>query len=155
MKELDEAQLRLSSFAEEQLALWLKGGADEPGQLGVEDSTLQIQDAWDRVDCIQAELKALAAVEVQEPSLEFGEDGPGEVVLHTRSVSLPEVLANWEVWEEPAKCEVEALVQEKRALVPVDWAQINKWKFLGKHVIIIPQSAYGPSKLLRGGGSAA
>ena len=138
MKELDEAQLRLSSFAEEQLALWLKGGADEPGQLGVEDSTLQIQDAWDRVDCIQAELKALAAVEVQEPSLEFGEDGPGEVVLHTRSVSLPEVLANWEVWEEPAKCEVEALVQEKRALVPVDWAQINKWKFLGKHVIIIP-----------------
>ncbi|CAE7949334.1 abcG4 [Symbiodinium sp. KB8] len=64
-----------------------------------------------------------------------------DTVLQTRTVSLPEVLANWEVWEHPANKEISALVEEKRALIPVDWKQVQRWKESGKRVTTIPAKA--------------
>ncbi|CAE7770472.1 unnamed protein product [Symbiodinium sp. CCMP2592] len=139
IEELDRAQLRLSGFAEDRLARWLEhaGGSEAVDTLGDTDLA-EVQGAWDRVHELREELKALTAVEV---STRASEDDGTDTVLQTRTVSLPEVLANWEVWEHPANKEISALVDEKRALIPVDWKQVQRWKDSGKRVITIPAKA--------------
>ena len=138
MEELDRAQLRLSSFAEDQLVKWLELEPDSGGVSDQDPGIAEVQEAWERVDELRDELKALTAVEVHEPVPNVQEAAEGNLVLQTRTVSLPEVLANWEVWREPAKKELEALISEKRALVPVDWKQIEQWRKAGKRVITLP-----------------
>ncbi|CAE7226193.1 unnamed protein product [Symbiodinium sp. CCMP2592] len=139
IEELDRAQLRLSGFAEDRLARWLEhaGGSEAVATLGDTDLA-EVQGAWDRVHELREELKALTAVEV---STRASEDDGTDTVLQTRTVSLSEVLANWEVWEHPANKEISALVDEKRALIPVDWKQVQRWKDSGKRVITIPAKA--------------
>ena len=137
VKELDKAQLRLSGFAESRLAAWIDGAShceSDAAHSSLED----IQQVWETVENMREELKTLAAVEVQVDAESGGVSQEGERVLQTRLVSLPEVLANCEVWAEPAKQEVGALVTEKRALIPVNWKQVELWRQRGTRVTTIP-----------------
>ncbi|CAE7750232.1 unnamed protein product, partial [Symbiodinium microadriaticum] len=139
IEELDRAQLRLSGFAEDRLARWLEhAGENETVDASGDTDLSEVQGAWDRVHELREELKALTGVEV---STRVSEGDGADTVLQTRTVSLPEVLANWEVWEHPANKEISALVEEKRALIPVDWKQVQRWKESGKRVTTIPAKA--------------
>ena len=129
IEELDRAQLRLSGFAEDRLTRWLEHAGENDTVDTSGDADLMEVQFWDRVHELREELKALTGVEVST-HVPVG-DG-ADTVLQTRTVSLPEVLANWEVWELPANKEISALVDEKRALIPVDWKQVQRWKESGK-----------------------
>ncbi|CAE7803092.1 unnamed protein product, partial [Symbiodinium necroappetens] len=123
----------------DRLARWLEhAGENETVDASGDTDLSEVQGAWDRVHELREELKALTGVEV---STRVSEGDGADTVLQTRTVSLPEVLANWEVWEHPANKEISALVEEKRALIPVDWKQVQRWKESGKRVTTIPAKA--------------
>ncbi|CAE7253843.1 RE1 [Symbiodinium sp. CCMP2592] len=143
VRQLDEAQLRLSSFAEDRLAAWI---SSEPRDLGEGESDSegeemkQMRELWERIGNIQHELKSLTHETLGEIRERVGvEEAPSEgEVFQTRVVGLAEALARWEVWEGPAQDELNSLILEKGALVNVSWADVRKWRERGVRVTILP-----------------
>ena len=143
VRQLDEAQLRLSSFAEDRLAAWI---SSEPRDLGEGESDSegeemkQMRELWERIGNIQHELKSLTHETLGEIRERVGvEEAPSEgEVFQTRVVGLAEALARWEVWEGPAQDELNSLILEKGALVNVAWADVRKWRERGVRVTILP-----------------
>ena len=141
VRQLDEAQLRLSSFTEDRLAAWISSGARDLGERESEsegEEIKQIRELWERIGNIQHELKSLTH-ETLDEIREHVEEAPSEgEVFQTRVVGLAEALARWEVWEGPAQDELNSLISEKGALVNVTWADVRKWRERGVRVTILP-----------------
>ena len=86
VRQLDEAQLRLSSFTEDRLAAWISRGNNDLGERESEsegEEIKQIRELWERIGNIQHELKSLTH-ETLDEIRERVEEAPseGEVFQH-------------------------------------------------------------------------